>query len=337
MMSFFSFKTLLFSFYSVIEHKKSATEYCKMEYFPQLCIRKVINDMGKKQMSLEELRDSELVKVDYSDDDVVIIDNIRKLVEVDTTRIRMNIIAVAKRGKAEFNIGEQRLTFGENQLLICPPNTVFTDFMFSPDFEFKAFFFTNRIIQSFLREKMNIWNETMYVYKRHVVTLKPRDIRYLFSLYNMLQICIDAPAEEYIYRTECIQGVLGAGVLGLCGKLKVTMPEKKEIKHTSGDNIFQQFLDLVNSNKSKAHTVEDFASELCISPKYLSVVCKKASGKTANEWLREHMLEEIRYYIRQTDLPVKQIAYKLGFANPSFFGKYVKEHFGKTPLQLRHK
>ncbi len=308
-----------------------------MEYFAQLCSRKVINGMENEHMSLEDLKDKNIIKVDYSDNDIVIIDNVKEFAKVDTTRIRMNLIAAVKKGKAEFNIGEQRLTFGENQLLICPPNTVFTELMFSPDFEFKAFFFTNRMIQSFLHEKMNIWNETMYVYKRHVITLKPRDIQYLYSLYDMLQICIDAPAEEYIYRTECIMTVLGAGVLGLCGKLKVTMPEKKEIKRTSGDNIFQQFLDLVNSNKSKAHTVEDFASELCISPKYLSVVCKKASGKTANEWLREHMLEEIRYYIRQTDLPVKQIAYKLGFANPSFFGKYVKEHFGKTPLQLRHK
>lgn len=293
--------------------------------------------MEKGHLNLQAMQDSEMIKVDYSDDDIVIIDNIKKFAEVDSTRIRMNLIVVAKKGKAEVTVGEQKLTFGENQLLICPPNTVFTDLMFSPDFEFKAFFFTNRILQSFLHEKMNIWNETMYIYKRHVVTLESRDITYLYCFYNMLQTCIDAPVEEYIYRTECIQAVLGAGVLGLCGKLKVTMPEYTDSKRTQGNNIFQQFLDLVNSNDSKSHTVEDFASELCISPKYLSVICKKASGKTANEWIREHILEEIRYYLKQTDLPVKQVADQLGFANPSFFGKYVKEHFGMTPMQFRRK
>ena len=293
--------------------------------------------MGNEHLSLQAMQANEMIKVDYSDDDVIIIDNVKKFAEADTTRIRMNLVAVAKKGKAEITIGEQRLTFGENQLLICPPNTVFTDLMFSPDFEFKAFFFTNRMIQSFLHEKMNIWNETMYVYKRHVITLKPRDIQYLYSMYDMLQICIDAPEKEYIYRTECIQAVLGAGILGLCGKLKITMPEIEDKNRTQGDNLFQQFLDLVNNNKTKNRTVEDFASELCISPKYLSVVCKKASGKTANEWLREHILEEIRYYLKQTDLPIKQIANQLGFANPSFFGKYVKEHFGMTPMQFRQK
>lgn len=47
------------------------------------------------------------------------------------------------------------------------------------------------------------------------------------------------------------------------------------------------------------------------------------------------MLEEIRYYLKNTDLSMKQVADQLGFANPSFFGKYVKEHFGMTPLQFR--
>lgn len=304
---------------------------------PNFAFEKESNVMGKEQMSIKALAEKELIKVNYSDDDIIIIDNIKKLAEPSPTRIHMNVIAVAKQGKAQITLGDQVVMLGESQLLLCPPNTVFTDFMFSPDFEFKAIFLTNRIIQSFLHEKMSIWNETMYVYKKHVITLNPRDISYMYSFYNMLQISIDAPTDEYIYRTECIQGMLNAGILGLCGLLKVMMPEKEEAKRTQGDNLFQQFLDMVNNNQSKSHTVEDFASELCISAKYLSVVCKKASGKTANEWIREHMLEEIRYYLKQTDMPVKQIADKLGFANPSFFGKYVKEHFGMTPIQFRQK
>lgn len=304
---------------------------------PNFAFEKESNVMGKEQMSIKALAEKELIKVNYSDDDIIIIDNIKKLAEPSPTRIHMNVIAVAKQGKAQITLGDQVVMLGESQLLLCPPNTVFTDFMFSPDFEFKAIFLTNRIIQSFLHEKMSIWNETMYVYKKHVITLNPRDISYMYSFYNMLQISIDAPTDEYIYRTECIQGMLSAGILGLCGLLKVMMPEKEEAKRTQGDNLFQQFLDMVNNNQSKSHTVEDFASELCISAKYLSVVCKKASGKTANEWIREHMLEEIRYYLKQTDMPVKQIADKLGFANPSFFGKYVKEHFGMTPIQFRQK
>ncbi len=53
------------------------------------------------------------------------------------------------------------------------------------------------------------------------------------------------------------------------------------------------------------------------------------------ERLLEQVLEDIRYYLKQTDLSIKQVCDRLGFPNPSFFGKYVKDHFGMTPMQLR--
>ncbi len=99
---------------------------------------------------------------------------------------------------------------------------------------------------------------------------------------------------------------------------------------------FQRFLDLLHSSEIKRHTVDAYASELCISPKYLTAVCKKNSGKTANEWITEQVLEDIRYYLKQTDLSIKQICDRLGFPNPSFFGKYVKDHFGMTPMEFRN-
>lgn len=209
--------------------------------------------------------------------------------------------------------------------------------MFSPDFEFKALFLTNRIIQSFLREKMNIWNDMMYVHKLRIVNLEPIDIEFISHFYDALNILMGSTEEFRPFRSECIQGLLRSAILGLCGVLKKMMPAEEAHPHQSSTSLFQKFLDLVNNNQDKTHTVEDYASMLCISPKYLTVVCKKNSGKTANEWIREHILEEIRFYLKQTDMSIKQIADRLGFANPSFFGKYVKEHFGMTPVQFRAK
>lgn len=46
-------------------------------------------------------------------------------------------------------------------------------------------------------------------------------------------------------------------------------------------------------------------------------------------------IENIRYYLRDTDLSIKQICDVLNFASPSFFGKYVRQHLGVTPGKLR--
>lgn len=296
--------------------------------------------MQKEEMTIKELAEKRLIVIDYSDEDIIIIDNVKQLAEPNPTRIRMNIVAVAKKGKSQLSVNGHTIVFAEGQLLLCPPGTTFDDFLLSPDFEFKAVFLTNRIIQSFLREKMSVWNETMYVYKMHVVDLEPRDIDFMSHFYDALRILIDAPADHYPYRSEVIQALLRSAFLGLCGALETRLPADapvREPRSGQADTLFRRFLGLVSEGKTKGQTVEDYASELCVSPKHLSNVCKKNSGKTAGEWIREHILEEIRYYLKQTDLSMKEISDRLGFANPSFFGKYVKAHFGMTPMQFRRK
>ena len=47
------------------------------------------------------------------------------------------------------------------------------------------------------------------------------------------------------------------------------------------------------------------------------------------------MVEDITAYLRNTSLSVKEIAALLGFSNMSFFGKYVKTHFGVSPNDYR--
>ena len=225
----------------------------------------------------------------------------------------------------------------ENQVAIVPPNVMITSIMVSPDFNLKAMFFTNSILQSFLREKMNIWNEVMYVHRLHILTIEKReDMLFFTHFYEMLSLFIERGGDNP-YSTDIIQSLLRAAVLALCAKLKEKLPAK-EISYDShtGNNHFQRFLDLLSNSSTKHRTVASYADELCISPKYLSAICKKNSDKTATEWIREHVLEDIRYYLRQTDLSIKQVSDELQFPNPSFFGKYVKEHFGMTPSQLRN-
>jgi AraC-like DNA-binding protein len=170
------------------------------------------------------------------------------------------------------------------------------------------------------------------------------EILFYTHFYDMLTLAI-TKGKDYPLKTEVIQSLLRSAILGLCGRMKKMLSSETNLAdsatlqgndRTTSKVHFQHFLDLLHSNDVKRHTVEAYASELCISPKYLTAVCKKNSGKTANEWITEHVLEDIRYYLRQTDLSIKQICDKLAFPNPSFFGKYVKDHFGMTPLEFRN-
>ena len=305
----------------------------------ELCtfVPKIEHAMRQEEVTIQTLTDNEDISVGYSDNDIVIIDSIQKWAEISAAYVSMNTIAICTQGKIQAKMNGQTIELHKNQVAIIPQNVIVSDPMMSPDFDLKAMFFTNRILQSFLREKMNVWNDVVYVRRMHVITMNDDELPFYTHFYDMLCLCFDKGV-DHPFRTDVIQSLLRGAVLGLCGALKrrvLTDDTSASPDMHTANSYFQRFLDLLHSIDVKHHTVEWYANQLCISPKYLSALCKKHSGKTANEWITEHVVEDIRYYLKQTDYSIKQICSLIGFPNTSFFGKYVKQHFGMTPMQIR--
>ena len=287
-----------------------------------------------EEVTFQTLANNEDIQIGYSDNDIVVIDSIQQFNEVNTAHVAMNAIIICTNGKVQARVNGIQMELHKNQVAIVPQNVTATDVMVSPDFNLRAMFLTNRILQSFLHEKMNVWNDMMYVHRNHIVTMDEDEILFYTHFYDMLTLAIER-GKENPYHTEIIQALLRSAILGLCGAMKWMLSSDHHETHTT-DTHFQRFLDLLHSTDVKHRTVEAYANDLCISPKYLTAICKKHSGRTANEWITEHVLEDIRYYLKQTDLSMKQICDQLGFPNPSFFGKYVKDHFGMTPMEFRN-
>lgn len=293
--------------------------------------------MQQKEITFESLTDNKDINIGYSDNDIVIIDSIQQFVEITSARVSMSAIAVCTSGKVQGVMNGKKITLEQNQIGVIPPNVIINDLMVSPDFNIRVVFLTNSIIQSFLREKIHVWNEMMYIHELHVLTLKDEEFSFYTGFYDILQQCFNG-SHHTPYHTDVIQALLRAAILALCGAMRMMAPDVADEQadaHTS-NAYFHRFLDLLHAGQRRRRSVESFANELCISPKYLSVICKKHSGKTANEWIKECVLEDIRYYLKETDLSIKQICHQMGFPNPSFFGKYVKQHFGCTPMEYRN-
>lgn len=313
-------------------------------------------DMKQQEnITIQSLAKNEDVQIGYSDNDIIVVDSIQKFAEFKAAHVAMNAVVICTSGKVQAKTNGRLVQLQKNQVAVFPENLTVTDLMVSPDFDMKAMFLTNRILQSFLREKMSVWNDMMYIRRLNIITMEDDDLLFYTHFYDMLILSIER-GRDNPFHTEIIQSLLRTAILALCGAMKMLVsstpphPSQQKSRHpsfleTSGNptsassttlHHFQRFLNLLNTSEVRRRSVEAYADELCISPKYLSAICKKHSGKTANEWIREHVLEDIRYHLKQTDLTVKQISIHLGFPNTSFFGKYVKEHFGMTPMQVRN-
>ena len=108
-------------------------------------------------------------------------------------------------------------------------------------------------------------------------------------------------------------------------------------------NLLRKFETILNSyfnsndqQYKKLPSVKYFAELLFLSPNYLSDLLKKETGKTAQEYLHYYLIEEAKNNLLNTDDPINEIAFNLGFEYPQYFSKLFKSKTGMTPLAYRN-
>ncbi len=78
-----------------------------------------------------------------------------------------------------------------------------------------------------------------------------------------------------------------------------------------------------------------YARELCITPKYLTTLIRRVSGKSVSEWIDIYVVLEAKALLRFSNRSVQEVAYALNFPNQSFFGSYFKRITGMSPSEFR--
>lgn len=298
-----------------------------------------------KVFNLRDLASTTEISIDYLDENIAIITDAKLFSETHiSARLQTGTLTLCTCGKAQFQLNGKPYELHANQILLCPSHTTLSDFLFSADFEFKALLFTDYMLQSLLHERMGLWHKILYQHHLYIIDLPTEGESIYPHFFELLYVYIHG-GNDLPFRADIIQSLLSAAFLSLCGVLKQYLPEEEiaapaapmENSYSSAQNLFQRFLAILTHTELKHQPIQYYADLLFVSPKYLSTVCKQTSGKTASQWIIEFTLEDIRYQLLSTNHTLKEIANHLGFPNSSFFGKFVKQHFGVSPRALREK
>ncbi|OQP45003.1 AraC family transcriptional regulator [Niastella yeongjuensis] len=82
-------------------------------------------------------------------------------------------------------------------------------------------------------------------------------------------------------------------------------------------------------------SVNVLAAQLNLSPRYLSDLLKKETGKTAIELIHIYLINEAKNRLKTDDQSVSEIAYALGFENLPYFSRLFKKETGISPNQYK--
>ena len=101
--------------------------------------------------------------------------------------------------------------------------------------------------------------------------------------------------------------------------------------------LVQRTLSIVQKNYHNTDlSLKTIAVSLKVSPAYLGQLFKEATGKYFNDYLTETRLHVSRNLLLETDLKIREILYRIGMANQSYYNRVFKKVYGMSPLDLRY-
>jgi len=96
-----------------------------------------------------------------------------------------------------------------------------------------------------------------------------------------------------------------------------------------------KFINLVDENYKKGLTISEYAEQMYISSRTLSDLTNQLLGKSPSIIIQERIVLEAQRLLLHSEMNVNQIAYRLGFDDPSYFVKYFKKHTMVSPSEFR--
>lgn len=105
----------------------------------------------------------------------------------------------------------------------------------------------------------------------------------------------------------------------------------------------QRFLDfirlkqLLRKHLHEFHNAKDYADMLSVSYRYLNDICKENSNQTIKSFIDNWLMLETKRLITENKYSLQEIAFKMGFQEPSNFIRFFKKHTGESPGQFKSK
>ncbi|NVK16877.1 MAG: AraC family transcriptional regulator [Rhodobacteraceae bacterium] len=106
-------------------------------------------------------------------------------------------------------------------------------------------------------------------------------------------------------------------------------------KLTAAQRLCQAYCQRIAGLQAGQLSMAEHAAALNVTPTHLTRVCKAATGKTAAALLTERQLHAARTLLITSDLPIRDIAARLGFGSAAYFTRFISQHTGRPPSELR--
>jgi len=248
-------------------------------------------------------------------------------------RIDAVTIIVCLRGRMEYEVNLSHYELTANSILVNMPENIVQLGHFE-DLDAYIILISTEFIKGMPMEMFQKAMSTVSVAKHCLVQVPGHLIRGLRPYYDLIQSSLLRVIPE---TEEIARGLLqsfGFSIIGLLkefGKVDESLFDRRASR--SSRTLFDRFMSVLAQCHQQERTVQFYADELCVSPKYLSTVIREYSGKTPSDWIADYVIAEAKSLLHYSSLTAQEVAFRLNFPSQSAFGKFFKQQTGMSPMQ----
>ena len=253
------------------------------------------------------------------------------------SRLNALIIGVGTEGETSLTSNLQEFRLKKDSLFIFSPKHILQVqsnnrfkahlIVIAPDFLKRIYIDTKRMMPLFLQFGSLPCMELTHA--------ESQSLRSFISMVEQ-----ELKGSETDFSSEIIGGLIAATIYKVGDILTHYLTEHPEVDspiHNRAEEYFRQFTELLGEHYKHERSVGFYARQLCITPKYLTTLIKRISGKSVSEWIDNYVILEAKTLLKYSNMSVQEIAYYLNFPNQSFFGSYFKRNAGMSPSQYKAK
>ncbi len=295
-------------------------------------VKSMNNKKDIRQVCFDQVKDNN--DINYIDEGIAIHTDIRELpIEEGSMQIDMVTIVTCSKGKLQIELNTFPHILRHNEILVCLPNDIIDNWMMSLDFEGSILCLSQSKILEQISEN-DLWQKAFQLAENPIIQVSEDSLE-MSKLYGAM-LMQKIKMKHTLFHREIIISIVKAALYELLSNVdnnNLITNGKGLMKQR--DILFKRFIRLLAQTRVKPRDISWYANQLCVTPKYLSTVCKQASGKTALGWINEYVSLDIRFWLKNSNKTIKEVAHLLKFPNISFFGKYCRTHFGISPTEYR--
>lgn len=155
------------------------------------------------------------------------------------------------------------------------------------------------------------------------------------TMFDLLRYYFSSQYCQSIDRIVMLQ--LNTFFLGFYDYITLAHPHRNKKATSRTEELFRQFMELIEDHYREWHEVSDYANEMSITRKYLGLIVNKKTKLTPKRLIDEYIILQLKLRLRSSNMTLQQIASEFHFSDMSFFSRYFKAHAGTTPAQWAKK